>query len=255
MGAPAKINSFPSLPCITQDENDEPHQNNEYNSPLQPRYSLRSRANIIANSVIIEEPTNVTNFNPARKLGKPPVTEKNKLWPQDPNQYVPPYLANAIVCPDTGKELEYRHLIKSEKHKKVWSASFAKELQQLAQGNEKIKGTNKIRFIKQSAVPNDRTVTYGRICVNYRPQKADPYRTRLAVGGDRLDYPWDKSCPTAGLQTSKILFNSVISTKNAKFFGIDIAHLYLCTPLDRYEYMQLPIGIIPDEIIDQYNLR
>ena len=104
-------------------------------------------------------------------------------------------------------------------------------------------------------MPKDRKVTYGRICVNYRPQKADPYRTRLTVGGDRIDYPWDKSCPTAGLQTSKILFNSVVSTKNAKFFGIDIAHFYLCTPLDRYEYMQLPIGIIPDEIIDQYNLR
>ena len=43
--------------------------------------------------------------------------------------------------------------------------------------------------------------------------------------------------------------------KNAKFFGIDIAHFYLCTPLDRYEYMQLPISVIPDEIIEQYNLQ
>ena len=135
------------------------------------RYSLRSQANIIANSVIIKEPTNVTNFNPARKLGKAPVPEDQQLWPLEPHQYIPPYLANAILCPDTGKELEYRHLIKIEKHKKVWSDSFAKELHQLSQGNEKIKGTNKIHFTKRSAVPKDRTLTYGRICVNYRPQK------------------------------------------------------------------------------------
>ena len=114
------------------------------------------------------------------------------MWPLEPNQYIPLYLANAIVYPYTGKELEYRHLIKIEKHKKVWSDSFAKELHQLAQGNEKIKGTNTIYFIKSSTVPKDRTVMYGRICVNYRPKKEDPYRTRLTVGGDRLDYPWEK---------------------------------------------------------------
>jgi hypothetical protein len=43
--------------------------------------------------------------------------------------------------------------------------------------------------------------------------------------------------------------------QKCEFFGFDIAHFYLCTPLDRYEYMQLPISIIPDEIIEQYNLR
>ena len=96
------------------------------------------------------------------------------MWPLETNQYVPPYLANAIIFPDTGKELEYRHLIKIEKHKKVWLESFAKELNQLAQGNENVKGTNTIYFIKKHAVPASRTVTYGRICVNYRPQKADP---------------------------------------------------------------------------------
>jgi hypothetical protein len=37
--------------------------------------------------------------------------------------------------------------------------------------------------------------------------------------------------------------------------GIDLKNFYLNTPLDRYEYMRLSINIIPDEIIDEYNLH
>jgi hypothetical protein len=37
--------------------------------------------------------------------------------------------------------------------------------------------------------------------------------------------------------------------------GIDLKNFYLNTPLDRYEYMRLSIDIIPDKIIDEYNLR
>ena len=36
--------------------------------------------------------------------------------------------------------------------------------------------------------------------------------------------------------------------------GIDIKNFYLGTPMARYEYMWLPINIIPQEIIDHYNL-
>ena len=35
----------------------------------------------------------------------------------------------------------------------------------------------------------------------------------------------------------------------------DIANLYLNNPMNRYEYMKLPLEIIPEEIIQQYNLR
>jgi hypothetical protein len=37
--------------------------------------------------------------------------------------------------------------------------------------------------------------------------------------------------------------------------GINLKNFYLNTPLDRYKYMQLSIDIIPDESIDEYNLR
>lgn len=63
-----------------------------------------------------------------------------------------------------------------------------------------------------------------------------------------IEYPLDKSTPTAGLTTPKLLFNYVLSTYDAKFFCIDILHFYLCSPLERSEYMRLNMDIIPDRI-------
>jgi hypothetical protein len=77
----------------------------------------------------------------------------------------------------------------------------------------------------------------------------------LTVGGNLIDYPGDVSTKTANLTTAKILFNSVPSTPKANFMGINLKNFYLNTPLDRYEYMRLSIDIIPDKIIDEYNLR
>ncbi len=31
--------------------------------------------------------------------------------------------------------------------------------------------------------------------------------------------------------------------------------MYLKTPLDRYEYMRMPLKLFPDDIIQHYNLR
>jgi hypothetical protein len=68
--------------------------------------------------------------------------------------------------------------------------------------------------------------------VDIKNHKEEKERTRLTVGGDQIDYPGDKSTPTSGLTTAKILINSVISTPNAKFLVIDIKIFYLNTPSD-----------------------
>ena len=36
---------------------------------------------------------------------------------------------------------------------------------------------------------------------------------------------------------------------------VDIKELYLCTLLDRLEYMRIPLSAYPEYIIKQYNLR
>ena len=102
-----------------------------------------------------------------------------------------------------------------------------------------------IIFIPKDKVPAGRTVTYGRIVAKIRPQKAETHCTRLIAGGNLINFPGDVTTPTADLITAKLIFNSVLSTKNAKFMCADIAKFYLNNPMEIYEYMKLPLDIIP----------
>jgi hypothetical protein len=99
-----------------------------------------------------------------------------------------------------------------------------------------------IFFIPKDKVPRARAkdVTYGLITCLIRPEKTDePNQTRLVAGGDRVHYPFNAGTLTANLLTIKLLINSVIPTPGARFFTMDIKNFYLCTPMTRYEYMQL----------------
>jgi len=128
----------------------------------------------------------------------------------------------------------------------------------LAQGTGgRIKGTNTIVFTKEEEIPKERQkyCTYGKFVCDVKPTKAEPNRTRLTVGGDRINYPNDCRTPTADMLLVKLLFNSVISTKGAKFMTGDIKNFYLNTPLTRYEYVRLKLSDIPEEVIQEYNLR
>ena len=116
-------------------------------------------------------------------------------------------------------------------------------------------GTNTIFFIPKDKVPAGRTVTYGRIVAEIRPQKAETHRIRLNVRGNLIHFPSDVTTPTEYLITEKLIFNSVLSTKNAKLICADIANFYPNNPMKIYEYMKLPLEIVPEEIIQKYNLR
>jgi len=141
-------------------------------------------------------------------------------------------LAYAVLDDDTGDLIEYRHLIKHPKYKDTWSNSFGKEIRWVATTTETI------FFISKTDIPQDRKgdETYGRIVCVYREGKKDTYRTRITIGGNLINFPGDCGTPTADLITVKLLFNSIISTPNAKFMYIDIKDFYLCTPMKWYEY-------------------
>ena len=138
--------------------------------------------------------------------------------------------------------------------KNVWNTVFGKEFDNMAQGDKKIgtKGTNSIFVLshdKICEIPADQAVTYTRIAVDYRPQKADPNRIRITVGENLIDYPGKLTTRTADLTTSKLLWNSVISTKDARFMGIDIRNFHLGTAMERYEYMKILLKLFPPHII------
>ncbi len=100
-------------------------------------------------------------------------------------------------------------------------------------------------------IPRNQTVTYAHVVVNFCPQKADPHCIRITAGGNLINYPGELSTKTADLTTSKLMWNSVLSTKGARYMCLDIKNLYLTAPLDRYEYMKIPLNIFPEWIIKQ----
>ena len=98
-------------------------------------------------------------------------------------------------------------------------------------------------------------VTYGQFVCTVQPEKAEPNQTWFTVGGDRINYPGAVATPTAEMLVAKMLFNSVISTKDARFMTMDISNFYLMTPLLRPEFIRLKLTDIPDEVIKEYNLK
>ncbi len=81
-------------------------------------------------------------------------------------------------------------------------------------------------------------VTYGQFICTVRPDKAEPNQTRFTIGGDRINYPGKVATLTAEMLVAKMLFNSIISTKDARFMTIDmISNFYLMTPLHHPKFI------------------
>jgi hypothetical protein len=77
---------------------------------------------------------------------------------------VMPEMANAVICPETGKSLKHNELITKWKYKIKWMRSAANEINRLY-------NTNTIRFIQRSNIPKGRKVTYGSFVVDIKDHK------------------------------------------------------------------------------------
>ena len=198
-----------------------------------------------------------------------PATLPNEPTTPTPTQHIPtvpynlhprtsrPHYAARITHSETGRSMEYKDLITDPSTCATWLHSAAIEFGHLAQGlpDKRVEPTNTMFFIPFSQVPKDKRPTYARFVCSYRPQKAEPYRTRITVGGNLIDYPGNLSMKVADMTTFKILVNSTLSTPGAHWLGLDVKNYYLGTPMDDYEYMFIPINSIPEEIIAHYKLR
>jgi hypothetical protein len=87
-----------------------------------------------------------------------------------------------------------------------------------------------------------------------RPEKDDPDRTRITIGGSCICYPGDVGTNTVSLELFKLLLNSVLSCKGARFSTIDLKNFYLDTPMPDPEYVRIKITDIPAEFIAEYKL-
>ena len=107
---------------------------------------------------------------------------------------------------------------------------------------------------KDIPINRRKEITYTKVVCKVRPEKDDPDRTHITIGGNRICYPGDVGTRTAPLELVKLMINSVLSRKNAKFCTFDIANFYLGTPLDRPEFVRIRLDDIPEEFINEYDL-
>jgi hypothetical protein len=75
-----------------------------------------------------------------------------------------PEMANALICPETGKSLKHKELITKLRYKIKLMRSTANEINRLY-------NTNTIRFIRRSNIPKGRKVTYGSFVVDIKDHK------------------------------------------------------------------------------------
>ena len=166
-----------------------------------------------------------------------------KIWNPVPSHIWNPSMVAYHIFNKEGKKQSIDDLIKGPMQE-TWLRSTANELGRLAKGiPERVRGTECIEFIPKSKVPKGKKVTYANMVCDYRPLKDEPYRVRLTIGGDKLDYFDDTASPAASLLETKLLINSVISDahRGARFLGIDIKDFFLLSflPPDQKEYMRI----------------
>ena len=107
---------------------------------------------------------------------------------------------------------------------------------------------------KNSRIPTGQTVTNACAVVDFCPQKVDPHCIWITAGGNSIKYPGKLLTRTANLTTFKLMWNSVLSTKDAKYMCLDIKNFYLSAPLNQYKYMKMTLALFLEWIIMQYNL-
>ena len=59
-------------------------------------------------------------------------------------------------------------------------------------------GTETFKAVLYENIPRDRCsqITHSKVVCEVRPQKADPNRTRITIGGSRIIYPCGVATPT-----------------------------------------------------------
>jgi hypothetical protein len=110
-------------------------------------------------------------------------------------------------------------------------------------------GTNTLFCIHRQQVPKHKRATYIHVVCADRPKKSNTRRVRWTAGSDKIEYHGSVTTKTADITTAKLLFNSVLSTPDAKFMTIDLKDFYLCSNLDVYKYVRIPTHILSPRII------
>jgi hypothetical protein len=95
-----------------------------------------------------------------------PGTKTQKKVINNEQIIIMPEMANAVICPETGKSLKHQELITKLRYKIKLMRSTANEINRLY-------NTNTIRCIRRSNIPKGRKVTYGSFVVDIKDHKEE----------------------------------------------------------------------------------
>ena len=149
---------------------------------------------------------------------------------------------------------DYKKLINHhiKETRELWQRSASNKFKKLLKGvgwnkngTQRVKRSDTINFIRRKQVPNDKKIMYTQCCCNIWLQTEEISRTRLTVGGDRLEYDRKKtSTKKAWLKTIKIYLNKTISTKEAKYKAVNIKINYTNSKLESSEYIRIYFRVL-----------
>jgi hypothetical protein len=158
----------------------------------------------------------------------------NCACPLGDNHWTKTPMMNYVIHPVTGKEMQYKDLMKDPIFGPLFEIGLSNELGRICQDIRDVAETNTAFCIDLHNIPKDRKTTYGKLICDFKPTKTEKHRVRLTVGGDRLDYSGDTATSTADITTFKKIINSTFSTNEAKMMMMDIKNYNLGTPLPTY---------------------
>jgi hypothetical protein len=172
--------------------------------------------------------------------------------------------ALSVLDAATGEFLGHCQLCHDLRYKAIWDTSYANELGRLCQGigsgstptGQRVAGTNTFFIIDYLNIPlhKRKEICHTMVVCEVRPEKDDPDRIRITIGGNRICFPGNVGTNTASLELVKLLLSSVLSRKGARLSTIDLKNFYLDTPMPEPEYVRIKLANIPDEFIKEYNL-
>jgi hypothetical protein len=70
---------------------------------------------------------------------------------------------NAVIYPVTGKEMQYKDLMKNPKLGPLFEIGLGNELGRICQGIQDIAGTNTAFLVELSSIPKSCKITYGKL--------------------------------------------------------------------------------------------
>jgi hypothetical protein len=145
-----------------------------------------------------------------------------------------------------------------------WNTSYANELGHLCQGfgsgttpdSKQVAGTNTFFIIDYHDNPahKQRQICHTMVVCEVCPDKDNPECTCITIKGNCICFPGDVGTNTASLELFKLMLNSVLSRKGARFSTIDLKNFYLDMPMPDPEYVRIKISNIATKFIEEYKL-